>query len=209
MGLLNHFFGSTESVTHEMQLDEEAILRHWKNYLATISKKKDLIEKIDISRDFQNGLNELIRLLDLELVDISGEEKEESEIIYDLELMEHSKRVKRVYKLEQCLGYAETKFEYVYHLLHQLHSFLKYQMHIVNKLLAGSKNTEKLISQLNQQLELELEIIKKISRSKEVPIILSNQVYTDIDSGETKMLGSKIMERGSDLLIELVKKQDK
>ena len=164
MGLLNHLFGSTESVAHEMQLDEEAILRHWKNYLATISKKKDLIEKIDISRDFQNSLNELIRLLDLELVDISGEEKEESEIIYDLELMEHSKRVKRVYKLEQCLGYAETKFEYVYHLLHQLHSFLKSQMHIVNKLLAGSKNTEKLISQLNQQLELELEIIKKIEQ---------------------------------------------
>jgi len=48
-------------------------------------------------------------------------------------------------------------------------------------------------------------IIKKVSKSLNIPIILANQVYTDIETGKTKMLADKIMERESDLLIELVK----
>ena len=109
-------------------------------------------------------MQQLKKLLELELVDISGEEREESEIISDLEEIEHSKKVKRVHKLEQCLGYAETKYEYVYRLLHQLHAILKTQIHIVLKLQIESKDTEKLISPLKLQLELEIELLNKIEK---------------------------------------------
>ena len=127
MWLLNHLFGSTESYAKEIEVDEESIIKHWKHYVSTVPRKKEIIRYVwtRLEADFQNNLQELKRLLDLELVDISGEEKSEIEIIGDLELIKHSQKVKRVHKLEQCLGYAETKYEYVYRLLHHLHSFLK------------------------------------------------------------------------------------
>jgi len=199
MGLLNHLFSSTESVSREIELDEENILKHWKNYLATIPKKRELIGELGVGKDTLNSLNELKHLLELELVNISDEEKEESEIISDLELMEHSKKIKRVHKLKQCLGYVETKYEYVYHLLHQLHSFLKSQMHIVNKLLVGSKNAEKLISHLKQQLELELEIIKKIEQIETfhnifTALVKGEHIIRTMDAREKRLL--KKMQKG-------------
>ena len=157
MGLLNHLFGSTESIAKEIEADEESIIKHWKHYFSTISKKKEIIEKLQLN-NFQTNLQELKILLEQELVDISGEEREELEIISDLEEIEHSQKVKRVHKLEQCLGYAETKYEYVHRLLHQLHAILKSQIHMVLKLQTGSKDTEKLISHLKSQLELEIEL---------------------------------------------------
>ncbi|MFC1722730.1 hypothetical protein ACFL0V_01195 [Nanoarchaeota archaeon] len=166
MGLLNHLFSSTESIAREIELDDKSILKKWDEYLATVPKKKAVIGRLKIDSNLQNDLKELKKLLILELADISDEEKEESELISDLELIEHSQKVKRVHKLEQCLGYAETKYEYVYRLLHQLHSILKSQMHLVEKLLAESKHTERLISHIKSQFELELGIIKKIERIK-------------------------------------------
>src|SRR3989338_10138354 len=107
MGLLNHLFGSTESFAKEIEADEESIIKHWKHYLSTISKKNEIIEKLQLDNNFQTNLQELKKLLELELVDISGEEREESEIISDLEAIEHSQKVKRVHKLEQCLGFLK------------------------------------------------------------------------------------------------------
>ena len=201
MGLLNHLFGSTESYAKEMEVDEEFIVKHWKHYLSTVSRKKDLIRymRTRLEANFQNNLQELKKLLDLELVDISGEEKSGIEIIGDLELIEHPQKVKRVHKLEQCLVYAETKHEYVYGLLHQLHSFLKSQMHIVNKMLSGSVNTETLISHLKLQIELEIEIIKKIEQietfhSLFLALIKGEHIIKTMDAGEGRLL--KKMQKG-------------
>lgn len=199
MGLLNHLFGSTESISKEIETDEESIIEHWKHYLGTISRKKELIDKLRLDNNFQNNLQELKRLLELELVDISSEEKEESELISDLEAIEHSQKVKRVHKLEQCLGYAETKYEYVYRLLHQLHSILKSQMHLVVKLQTGSKDTERLISHLKSQLELELEILKKIEKIETfqnlfLALIKGEHIIRTMDSGEKRLL--KKMQKG-------------
>ncbi|MBI4148915.1 hypothetical protein HY491_00560, partial [Candidatus Woesearchaeota archaeon] len=164
-------------------------------------RKKEIIEHMwtRLEADFLDNLQELKRLLDLELVDISGEEKEESELIYDLEAMGHSERIKRVHRLEHCLGYAKTKYEYAYNLLHQLHSCLKSQMHIINKLFAGSKDAEKLISHLKQQLELELEIIKKVGQVEDfhtlfLALVKGEHIIRTMDSGEKKLL--KRMQRG-------------
>ena len=97
MGILNHLFGSKESIAKEIEADEEAIIKHLKHYLGTIPRKKEIIAKLKLDNKFQINLRELKKLLDLELVDISDEEKEESELISDLEAIGHSQKVKRVH----------------------------------------------------------------------------------------------------------------
>ncbi len=201
MGLLNHLFGSAESIAKELETDDESIIKHWKHYLSTVSRKKEIIKYVwtRLEADFQNNIQELKNLLNLELVDISDEGREESELISDIEVIEHSQKVKRVHKLEQCLGYAETKYEYVYRLLHQLHSSLKSQMHIVNKLISGSGNTEKLISHLKLQIELEIEIIKKIEQietfhSLFLALIKGEHIIRTMDAREGRLL--KKMQKG-------------
>lgn len=135
--------------------------------------------------------------MELELVDISGEEKEETELISDLEIIEHSQKVRRVHKLEQCLKYVETKYEYVYELLHQLFSILRYQIHLTEKLLAGSKNPEKFIAHLKSQLELE--IIKKMGEIEIfhdlfLALIKGEHIIKTMDLGEKRLL--KKMQKG-------------
>ncbi len=141
MGLLNHLFGSTEAIAKEIELDEEEAIRNWKKYLKTIPKKKEVIWRLRVDKNFQSDLQDLKDLLELELMDLSNEEREESELIADLESIEHSHKIKRVQKLEQCLGYAETKYEHVYGLLRQLSFILQNQLHLVMALQEKSKDT--------------------------------------------------------------------
>lgn len=199
MGLLNHLFGSTESIAKEIELDEESISQSWKKYLKTISKKKEVIERLRVDRNFQSDLLDLKELLELELIDLSNEEKDESELIADLEAIEHSQKVKRVQKLKQCLGYAETKYEYVYGLLRQLGSLLQNQLHLVTVLQEKSKDTGKLLSHLKLQLELELEIIKRIEKIKTfhnlfLALVKGEHIIRSMDSREKRLL--KKMQKG-------------
>lgn len=199
MGLLNHLFSSTESIVKRIELDDESILKIWKKYLKTVSKKKVIIERLRIDSNLPPALEFVKRLLELELTDISNEEKEESELIADLEAVEQSQKVKRVHKLEQCLGYAETEHEYAHKLLEQLHSILMSQMYLVQKLIVGSKDAEKLIHHLKLQLELELEIIKKIEHIKTfhylfLALIKGEHIIRSMDSTEKRLL--KKMQKG-------------
>lgn len=193
MGLLNHFFGSAESIAREIGLDDEYILNIWKHYVETISEKRRITARLGPDSSLQSNLEELSRLLKLELVDISNEEKEESELISDLEAMEHSQKIKQVHKLEQCLGYSETKYEYVYELLRQLYSILKSEMHIVKSLLMRSEDTQVSISHMKLQFELEEEIIKKIEGIETfqglfVALIKGEHIIKSMDSGEKRLL---------------------
>ena len=193
MGVLNHLFGSTESIAREIELDDEDIIRNWKKYLKTISKKKEVIERLRVDRDLQSNLRQLQQLLKLELIDISLEEKEESELIADLEALEHSKKIKRVEKLQQCLGYAETKYEHVYGLLHQLNSILQNQIRLVTAIQAESKDTGKLVSHLKLQLELELGIIKQVEEIKTfhdlfLALVKGEHIIRGMDSKEKRLL---------------------
>ncbi len=199
MGLLNRLFSSTESLAQELELDEQLIQKQWKTYLKTVSKKKVIIEQLSLNKDFDINLQKLTRLLTLELVDISQEEKEEAELIDDLEVLEHAQKIKRVQRLEQCLGYAETKYEYTYHLLHQLHLVLKSQMHLVKSLRTSSAAVEKLISHLQSQEQLEREIIRKIERIETFPALFSalargEQRIRRLDVREKRLL--KKMQKG-------------
>lgn len=199
MGILNRLFGSAESVAKEIELDDEAILKIWKKYRETEIKKIAIIYRLKVYSNFEEDLQELKILLESELVDISDEEKEEAELISDLEAMEQYKTIVRVHKLEQCLGYAETKYEYAHSLLHHLYSVLKSQMHIVQKLIAGSKDAKRyvlnlrLISHLQSQMNIEKEIITKIEGIKDfhslfLALARGEHIIRVLDTGRKRML---------------------
>lgn len=199
MGVLNHLFGSTETIAKEIELDEEEAIRNWKKYLKTISKKKEVIERLRVDRNFQSDLQVLKELLELELIDLSNEEKDESELIADLEKISHSQKIKRVRKLEQCLGYAETKYEHVYGLLRQLSSILQNQLHLVTALQEKSKDIKQLLSHLKVQLELELKVLKQIEGIKTfhnlfLALVKGEHIIRSMDSGEKRLL--KKMQKG-------------
>lgn len=199
MELLSHLFRTNEAVAKGIDLDDESILKSWTKYSKTIPRKKELIEALRLDSKLQSNLQELRSILAYELVSVHDEEIEEKELIHDLERIEHSQKIKRVHRLEQCLGYAETKYEHVYELLRQLYSVLKSQIHLTEKLLTGVKNPERLIAHLKSQLELELEIIKQIERIETFhnlfsTLVKGEHIIREMDSKEKKLLNK--MQKG-------------
>ncbi|MFA5142184.1 MAG: hypothetical protein WC471_04405 [Candidatus Woesearchaeota archaeon] len=199
MGLLNRLFGSTESIAKEIEADDAVIKKQWDDYLKTIPKKKIIIGKLNPDAKLNSNLKELASLLALELTDIRSEEKEESELIADLESLEQSKKIKRVDKLEQTLCYMETRHEYIHKLLEQLDSILKSEMNLVIVLQKGSKDIEKLISSLKSQLSLELNILDKIEKRSTFhemfsALVKGEHIIKFMDSREKRMLSK--MQKG-------------
>jgi len=193
MGILNRLFESTADVAKEIKASDEDIIKHWKHYLSTVARKKEILEHMwtSLEYDFQSNIDEVRKLLELELVDISSEEKDEAELISDLERLEHSEKIRRVHRLEECLGYAATKYEYVYGLLMHLHTILKNQMHLVK--LTDFRNIEKSIFQLKLQLNLELEILKKIDEIQTfhdlfLALVKGEHIIKTMDAREKKLL---------------------
>jgi hypothetical protein len=158
MGLLNDRFSEAEDFVKNIDISESDILNHWTKYISTLSRKNDLIS------DPVSNLSELKELLSLELVEISNDEKKESELLSELESVEHSKNVERIHKLKFYLGNEKSMYSFVYHLLKELYQILKYQMNII--VLLESKITDKLITNLKLQSELEQKIIAEIKKIK-------------------------------------------
>ena len=113
-----------EAVAENLELDNRTIINIWKEYLITVEAKERIISQLN-EDNLNKHIKKLKELLVIELVDLSREESFENEIIKDLRLLEHSRNIKRVQRLEQCLGYSETRYEYLHNLLLQLYSILK------------------------------------------------------------------------------------
>ncbi|MBR9692656.1 DNA repair and recombination protein RadB [Candidatus Woesearchaeota archaeon] len=62
------------------------------------------------------------------------------------------------------------------------------------------------IYNVNRELGLQLSYLTEIARKKNIPVLVTNQVYADIDSGvdgRTKMVGGDILRYASKCLIEI------
>jgi DNA repair protein RadB len=57
--------------------------------------------------------------------------------------------------------------------------------------------------EFNRELGLQLETLTEISRVREIPVLLVNQVYTSFDTGQVAMVGGDILKYTSKCLIEL------
>ncbi len=157
MGLLDYII-SDEAIAENLELDNRRIIRIWKEYLRTFEEKGRIISKLN-AENIKKYLKRLKELLDIGLVDLSREESLEGGIIKDLRQLEHSQNIKRVQRLEQCLGYSETIYEYLHNLLLQLYSILKSEAKSLEDI---ERETEKEIENLKNLYSLESEVIIKI-----------------------------------------------
>ncbi|RME31155.1 DNA repair and recombination protein RadB [Candidatus Woesearchaeota archaeon] len=62
---------------------------------------------------------------------------------------------------------------------------------------------------VNRELGLQLSYLTEIARKKEIPVLVTNQVYTEIDEERTKMVGGDILRYASKCLIELQRRGEK
>lgn len=67
-------------------------------------------------------------------------------------------------------------------------------------------NSEKNYS-LTNALGLQIQLLSEIARKNNIPVLITNQVYTDIsdDSGRVKMMGGNLLKYASKCIIELEK----
>jgi len=64
-----------------------------------------------------------------------------------------------------------------------------------------ARNTD--VQAINQQLAEQSANLIRIARDKQIPVLVTNQVYEDFDSGKVNLVGGDILQYGSKCLIEL------
>ena len=163
MGLLNRFFESPENLARDIKLDEDEILKVWDDYLDSFEKKSDAISNLS-SDNYTLHIRKIKDLLDLEIVDISEEEKDEKDVVRNLSAIEYLKKIRKIKTLKDSLGYAQTRYEHAYELLKGIYSILKSEMHLLKKISQSSRSVIRLIDILKSQLKLEGEIISQIEQ---------------------------------------------
>ncbi|MCH8080642.1 MAG: hypothetical protein IIA06_12845 [Proteobacteria bacterium] len=97
-------------------------------------------------------------------------EKDEDDLVLNLQSLEHSKKIKRVHRLEDCLRYFDTRHEYVYELLRHLYSILKSEGTSLLKLKAVKelRKYRKVVSHLKSEFEVEQTLLRKIEDIEEL-----------------------------------------
>jgi len=165
VGTLNRLFGSEESVAIDAKQDEDTILLILQKYTKTIPEKEKIIKQLP----YQFGgkaapLKRLKQLLSLELADVFTAEKDEDDLVLNFQSLEHSKKIKRIKRLEDGLNYGELGHRYVYELLHHLYSVLKSEARLLKKLIdvKDLKKFRKLISRFSSEIVVEKAIIEKM-----------------------------------------------
>ncbi len=58
---------------------------------------------------------------------------------------------------------------------------------------------------LSKELANQLALLSKISREREIPVLITNQIYSDIDTGKVELSGSSVVKWWSKCLLELKK----
>ena len=107
--------------------------------------------------------------------------------------MEHSKKIKRIDRLEQCLSHTKIKYEYAHELLRQLNSILKTQILILAKLESGAKDIDAMIKHLKLQFELEEVIITKINNIESfhnlfLRLVRGEHIVKTMDSSQKQLI---------------------
>lgn len=165
MAFLNTLFHSSTSLAKNAEKADEDILAAWKEYYTTIAAKKRIIEKLPYAfGERKQLLQKLQRLLKLELVDVHMLECNEQEVIGDLHSLGHSERIRKVHRLEETLGYAETKYQYIYNVLLHLYVTLRQEAAACTTLakVTELKQYRKHVKLLHAEFQVELIIIEKI-----------------------------------------------
>jgi hypothetical protein len=200
MGLLNRFFRSPEEVAKELALDEVQLAKAWQDYADSALEKGKLINALQPGT-LKQILPQLKNAVVSELVKTAGEEKTEEQLLADLKAIEHEEHIKRVKRLEYTICYAETKHEYIHQLLKELWQILNTQLHIVEALIAGSKQEELLVQKLKESWKVEEHILKLISERETfhqlfAALLKGEHIVRQLTSQESKFVARAEKETG-------------
>lgn len=202
MTILNHLFGSAESLAKNAKKADESIFQAWMIYRNTILYKRQTISHLPYSFGHRKALlRGLQQALDLELVNVQAQESKEQDIISDLRSLEHSERIRRVHRLEESLAYAETKYKCVYNLLLHLYVTLRSEADLCKKLTkAELRPFRKHVARLQLEFKVEEGIIKKIDAIETFPQLLQDlvkgeHIIQELTAREKRIV--KMMQRGS------------
>ncbi len=202
MTLLNNLFGSEETLAQNAKKAEEEISFAWMAYRNKIPLKREILARLPYSFGQRKSLaQELLKLLDLELINVHAEERKEREVIRDLRSLEHRERIRRVHRLEESLAYVETRYDYVYHLLLHLYVTLRSEANLCKKLAhAELKLFRKQVARLQLELKVEEGIIEKIDAIETFhqllrDLVKGEHIIQELTSREKRIV--KMMKRGS------------
>jgi hypothetical protein len=209
MGLLDNIFIDPEKAANKVEQNDEAILRMWRAYSDALSQKASIIAQLSDGSHGQQGsfeklyLEKLKSLLGTGLADIQNEAIDEAKIISGLEEVEHSKKMKRIKRLEDCLSYAETQHKHVHSLLSGIHNILLSEMKLTTAMLEHPRNIGKMMPLLRQQLELEEEAARQIAsigterfHQLFLALVKGEHVISQLDAKEGKLV--RRMQKGMD-----------
>lgn len=65
------------------------------------------------------------------------------------------------------------------------------------------KRIKNSVKQANETLTEQISILSELTRKKNIPVIITNQVYTDFESSQTRMIGGDIIAYASKCILEL------
>jgi len=185
MGLLNAFFATTMSDANKAKCDEDVVLTSLNEYKLTLAEKEQIIGRLEyVFGERKKQISKLQELLNLELVDIKDSGDKGSDLISDIQFLEHDKKIKRVEQLERSLAYGETKYKYVYELSRQLYATLKMEAMLLKKLSAvlDLRAYRKLIVQLKSEFVVENAVLEKIAGIDEISSF--HKLLLDLVKGE-------------------------
>jgi len=195
MGILNRMFSSVSSITEHAQVDDETITKSWEDYLKTVPEKTQIAQRLLFAFGERIAiLRKLEQLLRLELVDITTAESADNDLILNLKSLEHAQKIKRINRISDCLGYAETKYQYVYELLRHLCVILRLELELSKELqVADIKKYRKLIDNLNSELAVELTIITDLKKRRTfhnilVDLVKGEKLIEKLDATERQLL---------------------
>lgn len=156
-------FTSTAATVDRLLQNEQQMSELWRRYTLALARKALILSQATAGLT-GTQLRELQKLTKTELLDIRDELFSEEEIDRRISSLEHVDNIKRLHRLEQCLDYARTQYDYAYELHDHLCDVLRSQLHILKKLASVPEDPEKLIRELQQRFALEQELAEKISR---------------------------------------------
>lgn len=157
MGLLNNLFGDRSSIAREIRLDSQKRLQLWQEHLVNYSKRERLsssfsFANVDAALQNFDGLivvlGEIERLIDLDVIDIVGEEKAESEILADLiRLVGHSRDYEQLH--ESVLEEENTQ-QALLAIFQRIYEVLRAELHAIKLIKQKPGNVRELLLLLFQ-----------------------------------------------------------
>ena len=218
MGHLSHFVHwlmGKKSIAKESKYDAEKLAnlleKNFENYpeKRSIARKfsKDVIDStlLNVNAVFE-ALTKMEGLISKELVNIDEEERDEKEVLADLEIMISSKSREEIFKLNDQIVLELEKQAAFVKLFAKIHDALKLELHVIRIVLKNPKNIKELLINLfslvyNREDDLYTIFMRKsfgkdedFQKIKNIAnkFILEARIEKEIQSEEDKFIGSMV-----------------